>query len=427
MFSALSVLKILSIIPFNRMAADDFAYASVVFKEGFLNAQVFWYKYWSGRYLLNFLQTSYGSLLGHNGYTIWYSIVTFASLALSIFVIIKKYLNNKYVSLLVSLFLFSIFYYMTPNKMESWYWFSGSSTYMWPIILTLFAVGSESIMLSSILVLLASGGNETFTLISVFVYILLFFESKNKKFISLLLASIIGLAIVYVAPGNNIRAGSSASDSMNIFGTIFYSIQKGPSFLINIIYNNLLLLVTSSILLTYIFSRYKNLKRSSSSLNGRRLYITLFAPWLISIIYMVPAYKVLGRIPPDRSDITMILVVLTSIVCLSEALSTYLSQLNSKSLKLFLSIAGVASYTLFILAFKFTSTIAEDIYIAKGYTERYDSMIRLLNTASKDSMVTIDKLPESGLIPNAQVQPESTHWVNKGISDYYGIKGIIAK
>src|SRR3989339_670231 len=354
-------LKIFSIIPFNRMSADDFAYGSTVFSQGFWKAQLSWYLSWSGRFTSTFLQTFFGAYSSNSGNSSLFSIIT--------------------LSLLFFVFLFT---------------------------------------------LLAVGGNETFglmvslILLGSLVYVFIFKKSK-KYLLIMFISSITSLLIVYLSPGNSIRAVGGGSDSMNILGSIFYSVQEGPKLLYYLIIKNIIFLSSLTAVLSYVFSQFNKriyIDKEKIYLNiGSILSLLVIA----SILYVFPAFKTLGRLPPDRSDITLMFLVLMSVFIVSWHARGIM---QNKLLTL------LFSFILFISSFSLTSTLGGDVYIARNYSLAFDQMILKIKEASssgKDELVVINKLPEAGLVANAQTKSDQSDWINKSIADYFKIKGIIAK
>src|SRR3989339_348540 len=105
-------LKIFSIIPFNRMSADDFAYGSTVFSQGFWKAQLSWYLSWSGRFTSTFLQTFFGAYSSNSGNSSLFSIITLSLLFFALLSFFRSFLNlklkNVYLYILSSMALVSL-------------------------------------------------------------------------------------------------------------------------------------------------------------------------------------------------------------------------------------------------------------------------------------------------------------------------------
>ncbi len=408
-----ALVKIFSIVPFTRLSADDFAYGGTVLTEGFLKSQEYWYLNWSGRFSSTFIQTSFGYIQG-DGKNIIFSITTYIALLVAFYTFISNHFKtDKFNTILMSILSFSFLYQLSTNKMENWYWMSGSATYLWPIIFTMFSLSTKSRLLSIILAFVAAGSNETFALISSVIYMsLLLFSQTKKRYLYLAIGSIVGLVVVSMAPGNNVRSMGEGSDPMNLMGSILYSIQTGPKVLWLMAKSNIGLVISLPLVLAT-FIKQKN------SFNLQNILFVLSSLVFISMLYVFPGYKVLGRIPPDRSDITLAFLVLISMIYIANNLSSLVNKYSYLSL--------VGSALLFLSVFSFTNTIAEDVYITRNYSDSFDNMIFKLKEGNENTDIYIDKLPKSGLVPNAQIKSDQYDWMNVAVAKYYGVKSIIAK
>ncbi len=145
---------------------------------------------------------------------------------------------------------------------------------------------------------------------------------------------------------------------------------------------------------------------------------------------MLPGFKVLGRVPPDRSDITLIFAVLAALLVAS-FYTGQLFKLLSQNSKVFLEVAVlIFSIILVVTSFKITCTLASDIYIAKDYSSTFDKVILEIKSAAKDKkhgIIVVDKLPDSGLIGSADLKGYPDNEKNNAIARYYGIDALIVK
>lgn len=436
--SILGLVKIFSIVPFNRMAADDFSYAVVAKNLGFWSAQTYWYTNWTGRFVSTFLQIFFAAITGSNAKIYFYSTLTFglvfAAFLMLFYRLIKTDFKNAAIYLMAGVSTV-LLYFLTPNKTESWYWMTGSITYLWPIIFYLFGVSFifmqkhklTDLFIADLLIFLSIGGNETFGLLAVISLIYLTLRNRNKFNILLLISSLISFAIVFLAPGNGLRANGSEGVPMNIFGSILYSLQEGPQHLFSLMGGSLIYLVPTVILFAYIFSD-QIIKENIETLLKRIFEIIIIATFL-SIFYMLPAFKTLGRIPPDRTDISLALVILISLIGISFYLGKIIYLAKSEKYLLFKLFIVGASIMFYFVSFGFVRTLASDFYIAKNYSQAYDSMIGLFKekVAIHDKKDILVSLPDPGLIA-VTLDPTGHVWYkNKALSDYYGLGLIITK
>lgn len=235
-FSALGLMKIFSILPFNRFADDDFGYLGAGLANNFWHSQVSTYLTWTGRFTSTFILSLSGIFEGRQGNPIVYSLITFLFLLLAFVVFYSRLLGLKVWNIRVILFScvsFIALYILTPNKAESWYWMTGSATYLWPIIFlalgiaNIFAKKVRKIdyILSFVFIFLSVAGNEAFGLLTVAVLVGLaickiLIKRPNKLLLTMASAAVISFAIVYFAPGNVARASSGGSNPMSWFGEL---------------------------------------------------------------------------------------------------------------------------------------------------------------------------------------------------------------
>jgi hypothetical protein len=462
----LGLIKFLSVIPFNRLAGDEFGYAATVFDKGFFGAQALWYTSWSGRYSSTLLQTIVPLIFRNSGNIFLYSLVSVGALIGAFLLFYKSFLksnNNLNLFVLISVVSSVMLYMLIPNKNESVYWLSGSATYLWPIIISLVVA---SLMLSeysinykksilSILTFLLCGFNESYSFLIILVSILLikvkyFSMLGNVKTFSdlfklnlirkipqnyyiFLVFSIIGSLVMFLAPGNANRASSPISDEMNILGAVAYSFQTGPALLLNIIKPFITVVGTFFIVLSTTFSY---LIKSSKQYNNDiysdivKMFTVLSIPVVASIVYLFPSYMVLGQIPPDRSNVTLSFILLLGILFASYYFARFIVSENlSKSIAFNLMVL-TSSFVLLLSSFSFVNNLGRDIYITRGYSIAFDNMYSVLKNAQKENVaniVELPKLPESGLIHSAQVTGNETHWYNQQVASFFNLTAVISK
>lgn len=434
----LGMLKIFSIVPFNRMAADDFSYAVVAKNLGFFNSQLFWYRTWTGRFTATFLQIFFTGLTGPSGKIYLYSALTFSLLFLAFAVFFQKLLDKSFknfTTYVLAAVCTVILYFLTPNKTESWYWLTGSATYLWPIILYLFGISFlfkqehrlPDFFIAGILIFLSTGGNETFGFLEVISLIWLTLRKRNKFNLFLTTSSIIGFAVVFLSPGNGIRANGNEGTPMNIVGSFLYSLQYGPQHLFSIISGNLYYLVPVIILFAYLFSGFSVKENINVLFN--KAFEFIVAPVFFSIFFLLPAFKILGRIPPDRTDISLAFMMVLSIIGISFYLGKIIDFAKIERSLLFKIFITSTASVLFVSSFGFVNKLASDVYIARNYSQAYDSMIKeFTNLATKNNKKDIIvSLPDSGLVA-VTLDPVGQVWYkNQALSDFYGIGRIITK
>lgn len=428
------------------MAADDFSVA-IPARQSIWEAVAVTYNGGNGRFVATLIQSIFVLMTGDDGKTVFYSLITFGLLLSALVVFFKKLLRTGFKSFYTYLLAsasFALLYLLTPNKSETWYWLTGSATYLWSITLFLFSAsflfedrpGRARYLAASFFSFASVACNETFGLLVVAALSakLLFswkFDQKKYLTLSMLVASLASFAIMYFAPGNSIRAEGAGSNPMSFGGSALYSIQEGPKHLFSMVRSSLHLILSLFIAFSYIFYKLAGSFREKA---GRevlvsRIFMALVVPVALSILYMLPAFKILGRIQPDRSDISLAFVVLMSTVAAAYYLSRHPDFGNFLKLVGYDLILFSAAAVLLISSFTFTSSLAGDVYIAKNYSRAYDEMIGTFKSAagSRDKGDIAVSLPYSGLIPVTLDPPGHTYYKNQTLSLFYGVGRIVSK
>ncbi|HLF79969.1 MAG TPA: DUF6056 family protein [Dehalococcoidia bacterium] len=216
----------------SRFWADDFCIADRVQAVGLLDAQASWYNDWSGRFsfvffadLLAMLGSSYLPLLSAVLLGAWVALLTWALVQAGWLAFGRRLLLP---SLLLALVVIIGFLDALPNRVQTFYWMSGSVTYTLPLLFFTFYVGlllgvlrrgtnlRLGILGCGLTAFLAGGFSETYlawqatVLISAVIAALFIdFENSKRRLLPLLLAGLAGSAvaglIVGLAPGNEVR------------------------------------------------------------------------------------------------------------------------------------------------------------------------------------------------------------------------------
>jgi hypothetical protein len=439
--TVLGFLKIFSIVPFVRMAADDFSYTITVVNRGFIDTQLIWYKSWTGRFAATLMQSLFGYLSRQSGVTSFYTAITFIALFLGFYLVVKYLLKRNHNVLLTLIFAgisLVTFYYLTPNKNESWYWLSGSATYLWPLIFSLYSLAliirGKLDMYGHLVIastFLAVGANETVGfLITLLLSILFLYKvfvkkeaktSEAKLVLVAFISSALSFLLVFFSPGNDIRIEGVASDKMNWLGSVFYSIQEGPKILFEVLRNKAIFLISLFFVFSYYFSASIKSDEENRLVNT---FATLTAPLLISVFYALPGFRALGRVSPDRSHILLAFVVVLALIFSSYYFSYFIRSFKKSA---FFKIFILLSAFIFLASsFQLVSNLGSDLYTARNYSVQFDDMFAKLKGA-KGGVVEIDELPESGLVHPAQIKGYKDHWINYAVADFFGLEAVIAK
>lgn len=446
-FGLFGLLKILSIIPFNKMAGDDYS-SAIMGKLGYLQSVIATYNISMGRFTAVLIETPFSTSLAYDGKIMIYSIITFTLLYVAILLLIKRVFNWRFKNVylyLVSSVLFVGFYQLTPNKSESWYWLTGSVVYLWPIILFLFAASYLAVkpfkkadyLIPTVLTFFSVACNEAFGLI---VIILLSFSSilfrkdepKRNLAITMLIASLVSFLIMFLAPGNGIRRTSYGANPMSLPGSFMYAVSEGPKLYYSLISENVYIIIPLTIILSsvFVFSG-SNKTKSNDDIDDIFLKSSLIILMgvFLSVVFMLPSFYSLGRVQPDRSILSIAVVIVGQVLFLSYYLAKLIIINVDKRNYIYKTVVFVSSLLLIYSSSVFTNSFPQDLYIAKNYSIKFDAMISKFKEAalSDNSNIEIEvSLPEGGLIADLIDPPGVYSYKNQSLSQYYKIGKVVS-
>jgi len=440
-FGLLGLFKIFSIVPFNRMAGDDYS-SAIMARLGLWGSIVATYKTSMGRFSAVLIETPFSSTLANNGKIIVYSLITFGLLIISFSNLVKRItglkINNIYIYI-ISIALVACLYQLTPNKSESWYWLTGSVVYLWPIILFLLASSYLFVKLPSkidylipiVITFLSTSFNEAFGLIViVFLSGAFIFLRKNKEkrnlIVSMLIASLLSFLIMYLAPGNDARKSSYGSNPMSLSGSVLYSISEGPKLYYSLVINNAMILIPLVILLSvFVFINTKK-KNNEFDLDNLlfKLFITIFSGVVLSVVFMLPSFVGLGRVQPDRSEISLAFIIIVQMLSIAYLLADIVLIKVKSTNYFYVTIVSISAIILAFSSSVFTVSLPQDLYIAKEYSIAYDTMISRFKEISltKNQKTEVEvSLPDHGLVA-ILLDPVGVYsYKNQSLSLYYKI------
>jgi hypothetical protein len=211
----------------------------------------------------------------------------------------KKWWDN----LLYSLILLSFFYAYVPD-IHQFYWYSGATVYIFPLIFYLFLLGifiryfnkkqnAFYIIASAVLLIFIIGSHEVWMILTMLTIVLFFLncilkgEKLKKHSYFLLVLSIVFVLFVLLAPGtgNRIYNEGDYSDNMNFMGAFFISFFHTGKFLISWFFNLGTILMLLGILMIS-----KNKKRNFFPLSR---YSNIFLFLLVIFIVYIGVFVLL--------------------------------------------------------------------------------------------------------------------------------------
>ncbi len=233
-FSAIFIVLILPLfinLIFSHPTFDDFYYSEKTRHFGFFEAQLKWYKYWTGKFFSTLI-LSVNPLLFRSmpGYDLMLFAINLLTPVL-LYKILKDFLGNSLSAIqrsTVSLAIYFVFLYSMPSVSQGFYWMTGSVVYHLPVLLImLFTIiygrlsitkspwkRSMTIAAASLTLVAITGCSEIAMVLicSLFVsFLLLKYKAQGRVHsydLIFIAALVIGSSIVLLAPGNELRGNS---------------------------------------------------------------------------------------------------------------------------------------------------------------------------------------------------------------------------
>ena len=310
------LLGILSLVPFiiisvyNHPAVDDFCYHNKSVELGFIDAQVFWYELWTGRFIATFF-LSIPSIV--SGSFFWYKllpVILLALLCLGFYKLLSALFVklNKINKIVIVCAIFALYMMQIPSIAQGFYWMPGSITYQLPIILGLFLFSilfkqqnsKRQMVKVFLLCFMIAGSNETYMIIInflVFTFLICNYVKYNKlnKRILFTLTSLIFFSVISIfSPGNAKRASN-----FDVNHQFFYALTASLSDAMELILFSLPdVLIFLFVAFFYLIKYPKSLSPKFFQINP---FFVFFVMIFITCIGFFPAYWSLGSSPPLRS------------------------------------------------------------------------------------------------------------------------------
>ena len=423
----------------NRLAADDFSYGLITHNYGIFGSQYHQWMTWSGRLMPTGIITLVTALTEHSGSIFIYSLFLMILLFISSYFMLRQLFNNsmsKWNYLLLTTFFISILFYLTPNVQESFFWLSGSATYLMPVIITLYLIGrylsqkdrQKLIIADFLLTFIVVTGNETygalliFSLLSVLVYEFIYTKKARPWLLLMLTASILGYAVMYIAPGNDNRLSHYVQNPPDEF--ILLSVTDAIASSYNILRVNwkLFTLIVMGIS-TLSFQNNEN-----RNVNFKRLGWAMLCFIGINIIYYIPARYSMGSLPPNRSDITLVFSWILFILFITRELYSHIRPYITKyplwfSLILLINIIWVS--------YRYRSIILERLSLSiesLQYSMRYDRIYNQLTLKdSRNASLDVYLPKNAGLVYHMGIVNDPSSWINMSVSKFFDLTSIQTK
>lgn len=447
---------------FTRFIADDFCYATPVIQQGLFQGFLTFFNYWSGRYSTIFI-----TQLGSGSWYLFPSIlplILIIALFISLFYFYQQLFQifhmseNKRYPILTSFASLFFFLLMAPNRYEILDWMNGSITYTGPLIVMFFLISWLIRIIHvpdlkkpwltgvgiALLSFIGSGFSEAntallITSLSILCLFSLLFIKKGKKWQTLrwklvaLAGSIIGLTIMVLAPGNEVRKGILNLDPPNIFEMVTTSLQFSWDFIIDTLKTKpvpTLILVSFCLLIGYI-AYQKDSNHSSYQFKKMDILPFFLIPIISFALYLsviAPSVYFQSAYPADRTLSGAMFIFIISISFFGLFLGNLFKILSGKLIPHWQKPLTICSMVLllFVSAYPIRAAILnipdiqETIQFGQAWDLRH-TMIKNAVTQTQFDLVVPKNIGPHGM---QDLNDDPAFFVNICMAQYYGLSSI---
>jgi len=443
---------------FIRLMADDFCYLNDFHQFGFWGAQQQIYQSWAGRYADHFLigLSTFGAPANTASISIFLMIIWLIGLWLLFRLVLKTagIQNPTFSALVMALIIECASILTLPNRFQTIYWVNGSFPYGWPMVfwawLTWWCwrilnkehkIKIWEAIIAITLAFISAGLSETaaavqIALLGMIWVCFLLFKSQDKRSVNLLTALLLvtsmGLAIMALAPGNQVRA-SQMAQSVGIFSAVGYAFQYGLDFLVYQTRGYLLPLCVVSLLSAFIVSLARSReitqkeKKSSVWAIIREMGAPIIATYLAMVALSAPLAYIEGAYPEDRAwgMGTWFLVTLFAYLggYWGYRLPVWLPGFFRRKWILF-GCAFICVTVGLVYPIRAAWNLQPYIQDRQSYAEGYDMRQPQLETAVEEGQfdLTVNALQSQFGVSDISADP--ANWVNNCMAEYYDLTSL---
>jgi len=446
---------------FSRYLADDYCTTGTLRELGFFASQLRWYRTWSGRFSFTFA-VNLVEVIGT-----W--IVPFlTALVLTVWlaglILLLRRLPEpiggsgaKHSAVLLAMVVLFGTLEGTPDVYQSLYWMTGMVTYSLPLVLVTFYAAwlikwsddnrSLWIVLLSGLFSLALGGfSETYvttqtTILAVAVGIILLRRkdpNRGGKLALLgsgLVGSLLALVVIVVAPGNQARLAlmPEQADFISIVAQSIYDTYLFVRITISDSWQTLALVV----LLPLVLTAFKDAQASTAPERARflrrsllRLSVVGIVASLAMVASVFPSEYATATYPAERALITTGYVMTLALAFGGAEIGFAISQFIKQSSGLRILQIAASILLLSLIGFNVLTSLSyrqaqfpRASKFAASWDDRDDEIHKAVARGEED--LAVRSLPHmAGL---AEVEADAGTWINRCISQTYGLRSVIAK
>ena len=450
-----------------RYIADDWCTAATVRSQGLIQAQCTWYMNWSGRYAFTFT-VSIIELIGIG------LVPYLPGFALGLWLTVTAWMVYQFrvwgprslaipISLLVANLLIFTVLENIPNVHQSLYWQTGMLTYIAPLILSTTVIGififnlrratisrlPASALYLAILTAITGGFSEMYVamqttafFIAIVIVLTSSSDGQKRRLTTLLIAGLVGsiasVAMIFFAPGNEIRQALTP-DSPGLFDvgrlSMVYAFKFiGKSILISPIPTSLALFIPTLITFTLPMEGQGS-GEAHPHLDQRRLYsFLLLSPlvgYLLIVSSMAPSVYGVSAFPEDRALTIPHFALTSTIIFWGSVFGLALKKRTGWVVKQKGWITFVGCCLIAVLLVLGPLQIAHEnttqVPILRAYANRWDIRDQEIRVA-QDGGATHLSVPALGFTGGlADIKDDPEYWVNRCFARYYGLESITAE
>jgi hypothetical protein len=462
--SLLAILPFLCLSAFTIPSADDIFYHNYGLNKSLLEFLIHHYNTWTGRYFSNLLmainpysltsQLSYYPLMTY-GVQILFFLASFLflkvliiSLSLNLVdpLVTTKTAKVEKIKLrtltrLIYLLWIALFFHKMPRPTDSLYWFAGSSSHLVAMSFCLFASGlylssfKQNYLvqmfyyfLISLLTICICGSNETlmlqwiFLIFFAFIYERVVLNRLNLKLIFPFLISIICFAIVFLAPGNKIRA-ENLQGGHDLLLLVFKPLGLIVETCVRYLSVNLVILLFWSLpFLSRIFILIPAFLKEKRSIY---LFVSLWFGFFF--LTFVPSVWTMGGLPPRRvlNNTYLIILFLSFFILLLKINSwTFLFRFKHSWDKYFpMKLQKIAFLVSFLLLFNHYEAWKDLIHIPRFLSSLNERNELVLQSKGQDLVLKpFSYFPTTFFYEDITTDP--TNYRNVVFAEFYKLKSV---
>ena len=416
---------------YNRPAADDYYFLHGVRTDGILATAQTAYQTWITRWTTLPFAGFVFQLCGEHFF--WFHAITLFLLAFLMTRWIGKIFRSKVlvvgrsIPLLFGLVLTMSFFFLTIGIGESWFWVTSVCMYVWPLlaffagawwlmrknqaatVAALFCFlfiggGSEVIALESLAVLCGAIFLQRFRFVNIPV--------SRKKLLAACLVLIISLGISWMGPGRAAR--EAALPDLGMLSKGWLGLQSAGYFLL--VQLPLKIHWLFFLTLPWIVVR-QNFQPETRTVRQVFAAVARMAAFfvILVVLHFLLVTGLLHSFPPARTSLSLSFCL----TLLSAAIGWQLGALPWK-------LAGLRMITAcFVIGagVLLLTSIVSQHRVARNYAIAVDQRIEYLTERlESDSSVSVQPLPESGMLWSAEIDSDTGHFTNVQLRDYLGLR-----